>query len=219
MLIDIHRHAKDTGAADRVVRNLFHNLASEIEEGGLYSVGLHPWHVDENTIQEDLKMVEEVASHPQVIAIGEAGLDKTIKTSLETQSFAFYAQVDIARKFEKPLIVHCVRAYNEVLTLKINAKIKQPWIIHWFNANRQMGEQLTEKGFYLSFGHMLFNDRSKAYHAFPNLPIEKLFFETDDSGYSIDEVYEKAAFLKGIEQEALQEQIALNFKHCFGLEP
>ncbi|MBN2524319.1 MAG: TatD family hydrolase [Bacteroidales bacterium] len=219
MLIDIHRHAKDAGAADRVVRNLFHNQTSEIEEDKFYSVGLHPWHVDENTIQEDLKMVEDAASYPQVIAIGETGLDKTIKTSLETQSFAFYAQIDIARKLEKPLIIHCVRAYNEVFTLKINANIKQPWIIHWFNANRQMGEQLTEKGFYLSFGHLLFHDRSKAYHAFPNLPIEKLFFETDDSEYSIDEVYKKAALLKGINWEILQKQIESNFKHCFGLEP
>ncbi|MGD2033944.1 MAG: TatD family hydrolase [Bacteroidales bacterium] len=219
MLIDIHRHAKHTGNAGTVVRNLFHDQASEIEKGKFYSLGLHPWHVDENTLQKDLKMVETGAVHPQVIAVGEAGLDKTIKASPELQSFALYAQIDMAKRYNKPLIIHCVRAYNEIFNLKVKAGSGKPWIIHWFNATTQMGEQLIRKGFYLSYGHMLFNERSKAFRAFPDLPLDRLFFETDDAAYSIDEIYEKAARLRNISLRSLQEQIRLNFKNCFGIEP
>lgn len=219
MLIDIHRHAKDPGTADRVVRNLFHNQGSEMEEGNYYTIGLHPWHVEENTLKSDLDLVEKVADDPRVIAIGEAGLDKTIKTSVETQSIAFYAQIEIARKTEKPLIIHCVRAYNEIFNLKANSKIGQPWIIHWFNANRKVGEQLADKGFYLSFGHMLFNDRSKAFHTFPHIPLERIFFETDDAAYSIDEVYQHAQLLRSLNKDELEEKVEMNFKNCFGLKP
>lgn len=219
MKIDIHRHAGDIGTADRVLQNLFHHQAGEVIPGRWYSIGLHPWNVEEQTLEGDIEMVRKGASNNQILAVGEAGLDKAIKTPLEIQKQAFEYQISIAVEMNKPMIIHCVRAYQEIMEYRISLHHKYPWIIHWFNASREMGEQLIDKGFYLSFGHMLFNNNSKAFHAFTDLPLERIFLETDDAGYSIDEVYDRASQLRLMELSELEAQIESNFYNCFGILP
>jgi TatD DNase family protein len=219
MKIDIHRHAADRGSADRALRNLFHSQTDEIVPGSIYSIGLHPWHVSADTLDIDIARIREFAFHEQVVAIGEAGLDKAIRTPMDIQRIAFEQQMKIAGESDKPMIIHCVRAYNEILEYKIKWRHKDPWIIHWFNANEEVGEKLIAKGFYLSFGHMLFSDSSKAYHAFLHIPVESIFFETDDARYCIDEIYERAALLRGISEVELEKQIETNFNKCFKLLP
>jgi TatD DNase family protein len=219
MKIDIHRHAEDPGTAQRVIRNLFHNQASEIGREGYYSIGLHPWQVKEESLESDIDLVRQAAEKSQVVAIGEAGLDKSISTPFQLQEQAFLAQIDIARAFNKPLIIHCVRAYNEIFSLKLKSLHEKPWVIHWFNASQQMGEQLISKNFYLSFGHMLFNVNSKAYHAFPRLSEDRIFFETDDAGVTIDEVYEQASALRRKVTTSLEKRIEMNFMNCFEVVP
>lgn len=218
MLIDIHRHAKDPGAADFCLQNLFHTQRSEITGGRYFTLGLHPWHVKEESIAEDLAMIREAAEYPQVLAIGESGLDKSNNTPLNVQMEAFEGQVKIAVEVNKPMIIHCVRAYNEVLQMKKKIRHKKPWIIHWFNASAETADQLLKKDFYLSFGHMLFNEQSKAYSAFPHIDISRIFFETDDASYSIAEVYERAVQIKGLKSSELEKQIRNNFQQCFGLK-
>lgn len=216
MKIDIHRHAKDPGTADRVLRNLFHYEADQIEKQGVYSAGLHPWHLKSESLLNDLEDLEVMLGHEEVIAVGEAGLDKSINVSMDLQMTAFREQIELAARFEKPMIIHCVRAYNEVFELRRKSGQKKPWIIHWFNASAEMGLQLVSHGFYLSFGHVLFSERSKAYRAFADIPFERIFLETDDSAWTIDQVYEKAAHLRNISMGKLEKVLANNFKTCFG---
>ncbi len=219
MKIDIHRHAKDPGTAKRVIRNLFHDQISEIEPKKYYSVGLHPWHVKADTLVSDINRIKEAANDPRVVAIGETGLDKSVKVPIEIQLKAFLEQVKVAVTVNKPIIIHCVRAYNEIFSLRLESEHQKPWIIHWFNASQQMGEQLITKNFYLSFGHMLFNTKSKAYHAYSKFPNDRIFLETDDAAYTIDEVYQQAASLKGLALTRLEKQIETNFLKCFGIMP
>ena len=219
MKIDIHRHAEDSGTAMRVIRNLFHDQLLEIESKKYYSIGLHPWHVKAKSLNSDIKKLEVAAEDPRVIAIGETGLDKSIKIPFELQLKAFSAQVKIATALNKPIIIHCVRAYNDIFLLRLESEHKKPWIIHWFNASQQMGEQLISKNFYLSFGHMLFSTKSKAYQAFSKLPTDRIFLETDDAGYTIDDIYGQAAMLKGITIPRLEKQIESNFLNCFEVKP
>jgi TatD DNase family protein len=218
MLIDIHRHSNNYDTAGMVIRNLYHSQTSEIEEKRLYTVGLHPWYIKIETLRDDLEKVKNSANHPQVIAIGETGLDKNIDVPLSVQNKAFEEQIKIAKEAGKPMIIHCVRTYNEISTLKQKTKHKSPWIIHWFNASAEMGKQLIDQDFYLSFGHMLFNEQSKGYKSFCKLPLERIFLETDDTGYTIDEVYRQAVKLLEIPLETLESQIANNFKSCFGIK-
>lgn len=217
MLIDIHRHSIDKGLANVVMQNIFHSETNQIEPTGFYSVGLHPWHVEASTLIEDIEKIKETANQINVIAIGEAGIDKATQTNLTLQKIAFEAQIAIAKDAKKPMIIHCVRAYDEILHYRKSSNHHKPWIIHWFNASKETAFDLIGKNCYLSFGHMLFNENSKAYKSFKHVPIEHVFFETDDVGISISEVYTRAAQLKNIPLENLKEQIQTNFKNCFGI--
>lgn len=219
MKIDIHRHAADPGKADRVIRNLFHYQAAEISAGKYYSAGLHPWQIDAQTLDEDLSAVRSMAEAKQVLAIGETGLDKTIRIPFGIQEEAFVQQIGIAEATDKPMIIHCVRAYNEISALRREASSQKAWIIHWFNASPEMGLQLVKQNFFLSFGHMLFNTNSKAFQAYRHIPPDRIFLETDDSAYDIKAIYEQAALLQGIELAKLEKQIENNFVACFGIEP
>lgn len=179
------------------------------------SIGLHPWHVKKDSLDVDINLIELNANSSNVVAIGEAGLDKTIQTDIAIQLEAFHRQIDISISSDKPMIMHCVRAYNELIKIRKDRMIKQPWVFHWFNASEQTAQQLIRSGCYLSFGHMLFHETSKAFKTFSSIPVNSLFFETDDASVSIVEVYAKAAMVKGISLPALQAQIERNFNNCF----
>jgi len=157
------------------------------------------------------------AINERVLAVGEAGLDKSIDTPLSVQKQAFEQQVEIAENVNKPLIIHCVRAYSEILYYRKNSNQNIPWIFHWFNSSVQTANDLIGKNCYLSFGHMLFNENSKAFKSFLSVPPENIFFETDDAGYSIVEIYNQASLLKKMPVEELKKRICTNFKNCFGI--
>jgi TatD DNase family protein len=218
MYIDIHRHSINKGKANICLINLFNNQATELLPHQIYSLGLHPWYVNANTLVNDIEEVKYASENQQIIAIGETGLDKKIITSFELQMEAFKKQIEVAINVNKPMIIHCVRAYNEILEAKKAAGKTKPWLIHWYNADIQMALQLIKKGFYLSFGHMLFNETSKAFKAFPKIPLEYIFFETDDAGYEIDEIYKRASDLLGIPISQLEKQIEINFETFFGFK-
>lgn len=218
MYIDIHRHSSENSQADLILRNAFHNEPINELTGKYFSVGLHPWHVKENTLTDDLSMVEATSDLKKVIAIGEAGLDYSIDTSYDIQLEAFKQQIEIAKTKDLPMIIHCVRAYNELISLRKHSKHIKPWIIHWFNASTEMALDLIKKNCYLSFGSILFKENTKGYKAFFNIPVERIFLETDDVDIPLPEIYDKAATLRGISVSKLQKQIKENFLNCFGIK-
>lgn len=217
MFIDIHRHSAYHGNADIVLRNIFHFATHQVEDQPYCSVGLHPWHLKENSVDEDIEKVKEVAGNRKVIAIGETGLDKSKETPLDLQKKVFKEHVQLAKDLSKPMVIHCVRGYSEMLQLRKELQHEKAWIFHWFNSNEQTGMDLIEKGCYLSFGHMLFNETSKAYKAFPHIPLDNIFLETDDADFSIHDIYEKAAELRNIALKDLKQQIKLNFEKVFDI--
>jgi TatD DNase family protein len=216
--IDIHRHSVEKGKADIVVRNLFPTESSEIQVNNYYSVGLHPWKIHNSDLKSDLQKVRNLASNNAVIAIGETGIDKSISTDFNIQKQVFSEHIDISHNNNKPIIIHCVRAYDELLKMRKESGYKLPWIIHWFNASPEMGADLVKKGCYLSFGITLFKESSKAFRTFLEIPVESVFLETDDAAITITEIYKKAAEIKQINLVELQKQINTNFYNCFGIK-
>jgi len=198
-----------------VVLNVFPEEKEKLLLPAFLSVGLHPWHVHQSTWENGVNMVEEAAKCLNVIAIGETGLDKAIDAPINIQRMAFEQQLHIAEKSRKAMIIHCVRSYSEMLSYRKKSDMSLPWIFHWFNADEQIAGELIRKNCFLSFGHMLFNEKSKAYRIFKTIPGEYVFFETDDSGYSISEVYERASDIRGIPVTTWQERIMQNFNFCF----
>ncbi|KAF2336789.1 TatD family hydrolase [Flavobacterium ginsenosidimutans] len=181
-----------------------------------YSIGIHPWYIDENRIDEDLKIIEKKLQTQNCLAIGECGLDKRIEVPFDLQISVFEKQLELAEKFKKPVVIHCVAAFQEVMAIKKRMKINVPMIIHGFSKNNQLAEQLISAGFYLSFGkYLLKNPDLKT--VFQNVPNDRFFLETDTIEESIEEVYELASEYKELNLKELQEVILSNYRSLFVL--
>lgn len=180
-----------------------------------YSIGIHPWHIKENEIDLELKIIEDKLQSKNCLAIGECGLDKRIGIPLELQITVFEKQLALAEKYKKPVVVHCVAAFQEVTAIKKKLKISVPMIIHGFSKNNQLAEQLIKDGFYISFGkYLLRNPDLKT--VFQNIPNDRFFLETDTIEENILQVYDLASEYKNITIKELQDIISSNFKRVFG---
>lgn len=180
-----------------------------------YSIGIHPWYIEENRIDFDLTIIEEKLQTENCLAIGECGLDKKIDIPLDLQISVFEKQLTLAEKFRKPVVIHCVAAFQEVVEIKKRLKITVPMIIHGFSKNKQVADQLIAAGFYLSFGkYLLKNPDLKI--VFQNVPNERFFLETDTMEESIQMVYELASECKSLNLKELQSIISSNYKSVFG---
>ncbi|PBJ15636.1 TatD family hydrolase [Flavobacterium sp. ACN6] len=179
-----------------------------------YSIGIHPWYIDENRIDADLKIIEEKLQTENCLAIGECGLDKRIEVPFDLQISVFEKQLALAQKFKKPVVIHCVAAFQEVIEIKKRLKITVPMIIHGFSKNKQVAEQLIAAGFYLSFGkYLLKNPDLKT--VFEYVPNDRFFLETDTMEESIEQVYELASQYKGLNIKELKTIISSNYKSVF----
>ena len=216
MEIDIHCHQRASNAGIQLL-NLDARAEVNFDEvQGYCTMGIHPWDLDYLNLAEALQKLEYTCRYPWLLALGECGLDKTIATPLPLQIEVFSAQIALAKRHHKPLIVHCVRAYNELLSVKKHLAGKQIWILHGFNAHPTMAEQCLKAGCHLSFGHALLRDTGKARTSLLQTPIERLFLETDAcSDITIGEIYVAAAKILDLDLHCLQRQIVANFHRVF----
>ena len=112
------------------------------------------------------------------------------------------------------MIVHCVKAFSELIGLKLNYQPKQAWIVHGLNRKRELARSLINHGFFLSFGNDLLH-KTYLQNAFLETPLERIFFESDNSDVSVKELYVFASNLKKIEVEEMKRQLNVNFLTCF----
>lgn len=191
MYVDIHTHTK-SGITHPAIRNLTFSEAETFFSSDLketVSVGIHPWHADDFS-EKTMSDLEKYATDKRFAAIGECGLDKNSKLTIEKQLLVFYRQIELSEQVQKPLIIHCVGCFNELFELKKTTKPQQLWIIHGFRGKPQLAKQALMNGCALSFGQH-FNPGSVL-----ATPIEKLFIETDESNLSIEEIYGQIAIVK-----------------------
>lgn len=179
-----------------------------------YSIGIHPWYIKEDQIDIDLKIIEEKLQTENCLAIGECGLDKRIEIPLELQISVFEKQLALAEKYKKPVVIHCVAAFQELIAIKKKMKISVPMIVHGFSKNNQLAVQLVKEGFYISFGkYLLKNPELKT--VFLAIPNDCFFLETDTIDENIQKVYELASEYKNISIKELKDIISGNFKSVF----
>ncbi len=214
MYIDIHTHKEQQSSADFYLQNIRFAFEELPSEEGNYSVGLHPWDIATyvgNNLSVDLT---KVVKQSKAIAIGEIGLDKNCSVDFLLQQQLFQQQLQVANNLQLPVVLHCVKAYYEMVALLKNRDIQTACIVHGFNKNLQIATFLLEADCYLSFGKALLNN-NKLQQVFQKVPLTRLFLETDDADIDIQTVYKKAADLKHISIEQLQNQLADNFNRCF----
>ncbi|MEC4005614.1 TatD family hydrolase [Flavobacterium sp. SUN052] len=179
-----------------------------------YSIGIHPWYIDQNRLESDLKTIEEKLQLKECLALGECGLDKRIEIPLALQTEVFEKQIALAELYKKPLILHLVAAFDELIEIKKRLKISVPIIIHGFSKNEQVAKQLIDNGFYLSFGKYLLRN-PEVESVFKSIPNDRFFLETDTNEETLEEVYELAANYKKLTIKELQEIIANNYISVF----
>ncbi|MDA3910590.1 MAG: TatD family hydrolase [Bacteroidales bacterium] len=144
-------------------------------------------------------------------AIGECGLDRSSSVNWDKQVELFRLQISLSEKTRKPLIIHAVRSYPDIIALHKMYQPKQAWIIHGYQGNLENMQHLTQHGIYLSYGADVLRNQNKFDDCLINTPEDKLFFETDEASLNILSIYEHAARLRNVSIESLIEQIHKNF--------
>lgn len=207
---DIHTHHPTGNPGVSEVENLrFGQIPSGKTQH--YSAGLHPWFLETSGLESAKKWLDQLAAMPHVLAIGEAGLDKVCNMDWALQEAAFRHCIQVAETMGKPLIIHCVRAFNEVILIKKQLKPVQPWIFHGFNKHPDTARMLLKEGCFLSFGAALLKPGNHSAEALQLTPDDRFFLETDDAAeIDIVDIYKKAALLRGVSLEQLKEVVAGN---------
>lgn len=188
LLIDIHTHT-----------------APSVPGTAIVSGGIHPWHIDDGWKDTFARYAEEAKGH---LCIGESGLDKVKGPDLELQREVFVAHIQLSERLGKPLVIHCVKAMQEVLALKKEMQPTQPWIIHGFRGNPQQAAQYRQAGLHLSFG-LHFNAETLR-----STPMEDLLAESDED--DIQAVYRAHSQCLGQSIEQLQRQVSANILRILG---
>ena len=213
--IDIHTHSVKTD--DKLIQIANLDLNQPCPEQGYYSYGIHPWALDnvDFQIEEALSLLEARLQSPNVLALGEAGLDKMHKASFKQQIAVFEQQIELSEALRKPMILHNVKSHNEIIALRKKHKAQQPWIVHGFSGTEQDVQQLIGQGIYLSVGESLLHPERKIYKSFKFIDLDYLFLETDMAEIGMEKVYEAAANLLGMDLSTLQTRIFSNFARLF----
>ena len=212
--IDIHTHLVKTD--DNLIQIVNLDLNQPCPEQDYYSYGIHPWSLDSADFQMEtaLQSLEEKVKLPNVLALGEAGLDK-FHADIEQQIRLFERQIVLSENMKKPMILHDVKSHNEIIALRKKHKAKQPWIVHGFNGTEQDIQQITGQGMYLSVGEALLHPERKIYKALKSIDLDHLFLETDMAEIGIEKVYDAAAKALDLDIDALKLRMMDNFMRVF----
>ncbi len=147
-----------------------------------FAAGLHPWWIDkENLDVEALSAtILPYLKNSECVAVGECGLDALISTSLDKQINFFEVQIKLAIEVEKPLIIHCVKAHNELIELLKKHKPCVDGVIHGFSGSFEQASTYWDMGFSIGVGGTITYSRAKKTRdAIARLPLEALVLETD----------------------------------------
>ncbi|WP_339659825.1 TatD family hydrolase [uncultured Polaribacter sp.] len=211
--MDVHTHAF---SSDKKVFSIVNTYPNSVNFSQPFSIGLHPWFINSDKIEEEILLLESKLQDKNCVALGECGLDTLIAVDFELQKAVFKKQILVSEKYKKPLIIHCVKAYQEIIEIKKEMKPHQTWVLHGFNKNKQVAESFIKNGILLSFGAAIIKSE-KLQEVFLEIPISSILLETDDSELEIQEIYQKASEIKNIHLKDLQEEIHQNFKRIFTL--
>ncbi|MCK9641086.1 MAG: TatD family hydrolase [Prolixibacteraceae bacterium] len=184
--INFHTHKQsDQDGQITIYNQLLHEATGAPD--GLYSAGLHPWHADKLSVVQLSKVLDMHKDSKYLVALGETGLDKVCKIPINTQLDIFELHLNKAVILEKPVIIHCVKAWEEMF--EVTSHYHVPMILHGYNGSDQLTANLVKRGFFFSVGPMILNPNSRIYHAINHIPPSALFCETDDSDHSIQSIY------------------------------
>jgi TatD DNase family protein len=214
--IDIHNHDSQPAGDVFIIDNLMahEGRLPDRESGMNYSMGIHPWFLNEANQNTLMEFVRNNARNDSLIAIGEAGFDKLKGPAVDLQRQVFEQQAALSEELGKPLFIHCVKAWDELIASHKKIKPEMPWLVHGFRGKKELAMQLISRNMYISFWFD-FIVRPEASVLVRSLPTDRIFLETDGSGADIREIYKKVSVDIGTSVEELKNQILLNYSNVF----
>ena len=181
------------------------------DEITISSIGIHPYNADDATTDSMLAIEREAEG---VDAIGEIGLDYSCSADKSAQALAFRVQLEIAQKAGKGVVIHCVKAFEDVMNILKDYSLKFV-IFHGFIGSAVQAVRATKQGYYLSFGERTFRS-PKSIEAMRATPIERLFLETDEAQIEIGEIYSRASAILGVPEAVLEYITTENYNRICG---
>lgn len=216
--INIHSHVAE-GNSDEVpdIFTLRSLILGKLKTPtpAFYSCGVHPWFLGQDTLKATLESLEVMISAKECLLIGETGLDFSKPELLNQkgkQLEFFKAHINLSEKHKKPLIIHCVKAFDEILNLHKTHKPTMPWIMHDFNASLDQIKKASALNLYFSLGPTFLRSNSKIHSYAKFLDLNQLFFETDElEDEMIYKLYDQYASLSNNSLEDICVAVKNNF--------
>lgn len=208
-MIDFHTHQAKYSERSGVVEII---SSPVVMDDQVFSLERHPWHVKSPLSELEKRELSDQLNHTNCLALGEIGLDKLKGVAFEEQIKILKSILSVANRENNAVIIHCVKAYDEIIQLKKEFNSISNWAIHGFNKNRELAKQLIDQGFYLSVNCEKVNEIEKLLN---DIPQDRLFLETDNSDILIEDNYLCAAEILEMSVVELQSQIAQNAKTFF----
>ena len=196
MILDIHTHhlyPQPYGVINlRLIDGDLAVVRNSILSGQLYSIGIHPWDVDNHDESAEFwKDLEKIISLNNVVAIGEAGIDPNGNAPIFEQMLVLKKQIELSEKIGKPLIIHTVKSDDVICGLRRDLNPRMPWLIHGYRGKPQGAAQLIKRGCMIGFGEKFNSETLRS------VPLDKILAETDESRMSIDEVIKGLSEVRG----------------------
>jgi len=215
--IDIHTHHPMNSAEILSIPSFFlQNIDFKNVINTPFSAAIHPWHAAKFFHGQVRAMLDALIEQPGLIAIGETGLDRVCTANFQQQKLLFELHLEFAENHHKPMIIHAVKSWNDLILYLKKAKV--PFILHGYSGGTELTKQLIDLGCYFSVGKRLLQITPRFREAFQIIPLTSLFLETDDSPSDIREIYQEASKILNIPLDQFKIQLNQNFKNLFNLQ-
>ncbi len=206
-------------------------LESDYPENVYLMMGLHPAYVKENYLDE-LQIVEQELANRKFVAIGEIGIDLYWdKTHLKEQQIAFRRQIQLAKKYKLPIVIHCREAFDEIFEILEKEKSEDLFgIFHCFSGTYEQALQAISYNMKLGIGGVVTFKNGKIDQFINKIDLKHLVLETDspylapipyrgkrnESSYIVN-VIDKLASLYGLSTKEIALKTTENSKAIFGI--
>ena len=184
----------------------------------MFSVGIHPKYITDDW-EGALIEVAKAAAQSNCVAIGECGMDKFASAPLDLQAKVLESQIVLAQDFAKPLIIHCVRLYYDVIHCLKKKNFYNPVVFHGYNGNPDITVQLLKlPNVYFSFSESTFaTPETSGSKSLPLIPASRILTETDcNAAADLSATVQKIAVKKQIDASSLQLSVYENFMRIVG---
>lgn len=207
MFTDIHTHHRQSAGG----ASIYNLTPGEEPCEGFFSAGVHPWLADQFTPASAISYLKSTHKYPQFVAVGEIGIDRACAVPIAQQASLFECQMIWAAEHNIPCIIHCVRAYSDILQVLKRHKFIPTVIFHAYSGNKQTTVQLSHFGAYFSLGMR----ELMRTNYLQEIPTDKLFLETDVQKSEISSVYDLASKQLDMPIDELCRIVAQNVKHVW----